>query len=192
MAGQRLASCEAEFSRLEGQSDPDLWAGAAAAWEANPYFCGYSRMREGEAALARRDAARAAAALAVAERIATSLRAELLRRAVETQAALISRPRSAERALPGDVIRGHFDLSPREREVLGLLVAGRSDGEIGETLFISPKTGSVHVSHIKDKLGAQNRVEIVTHAIGLGLAEALSSPTPIERPNVAAPVRPDE
>jgi DNA-binding CsgD family transcriptional regulator len=49
-------------------------------------------------------------------------------------------------------------------------VAGRTDGEIAEALFISPKTASVHVSSIKGKLGAGSRVEIATLAMRRGLA----------------------
>jgi DNA-binding CsgD family transcriptional regulator len=56
--------------------------------------------------------------------------------------------------------------------VLVLVAGGRSNSEIGEALFISKKTASVHVANIKAKLGAQSRVEIVTSAIGLGLVEA--------------------
>ena len=63
-------------------------------------------------------------------------------------------------------------LSPRELEVVRLLTAGRTDGQIADELFISKKTASVHVANIKGKLGAQSRVEIVTSAIGLGLVEA--------------------
>ena len=51
-------------------------------------------------------------------------------------------------------------------------MAGRSDGEIGEALFISKKTASFHVAMIKGKLGRTSRVEIATYAIGLGLVEA--------------------
>jgi DNA-binding CsgD family transcriptional regulator/Tfp pilus assembly protein PilF len=57
------------------------------------------------------------------------------------------------------------ELTPREREVLQLIVAGQSNAEIGEALFISRKTASVHVANIKDKLGAPNRVGIVTIAL---------------------------
>ena len=59
-------------------------------------------------------------------------------------------------------------VSPRELEVLLLIAAGQSDGEIAETLFISKKTASVHVAHIKSKLGARSRVEIATQALALG------------------------
>ena len=72
--------------------------------------------------------------------------------------------------------RGRYDLTPREREVLALVAAGRSDGEIAEALFISKKTASFHVAMIKGKLGARSRVEIATDAIGLGLIEAESQP----------------
>ena len=68
--------------------------------------------------------------------------------------------------------RGRYDLTPREREVLALVAAGRSDGEIAEALFISKKTVSVHVAIIKGKLGARSRVEIATDAIALRLVEA--------------------
>jgi DNA-binding NarL/FixJ family response regulator len=61
-------------------------------------------------------------------------------------------------------------LTPREVEVLGLLAAGRRDAEIAETLFISRKTASVHVSNILRKLEVANRVEAgrIGQAHGLG------------------------
>jgi predicted ATPase/DNA-binding CsgD family transcriptional regulator len=64
---------------------------------------------------------------------------------------------------------GRHDLSRRELEVLALVAAGRSDGEIAERLFISKKTASVHVTHIKDKLGVASRVEVALAGIRLGL-----------------------
>ncbi len=65
-----------------------------------------------------------------------------------------------------------------QREVLTLLAAGRSDGGIGDALFISRKTASVHVANIKATLGAASRVEIVVHAFGLGLVDAPARPEP--------------
>jgi ATP/maltotriose-dependent transcriptional regulator MalT len=60
-------------------------------------------------------------------------------------------------------------LTPREIEVLQLVAAGRSNGEIGNALFISTKTASVHVSNILAKLGVSGRGEAaaVAHRIGL-------------------------
>ena len=68
--------CEAEFSRLEGTSDPDRWASTAALWETlgSSYDVGYALMREAEATLARqRDRPRAARALNEAWAIANRL-----------------------------------------------------------------------------------------------------------------------
>ena len=76
-------------------------------------------------------------------------------------------------------LRDRYGLTPREREVLLLLTAGHSDGEIAKRLFISKKTASVHVARIKGKLGARSRVEIATDAIGLGLVD---SPTAADMP----------
>ena len=56
--------------------------------------------------------------------------------------------------------------------MLELLSDGRTDAEIGEALFISPKTASAHVSNIKGKVGAGSRTEIVAIAIRGGLARA--------------------
>jgi DNA-binding CsgD family transcriptional regulator len=67
--------------------------------------------------------------------------------------------------------RSRYDLTPRELEVLALLAAGQSDGQIAEALYISKKTAAVHVANIKGKLGAGSRVEIVTKALNLGLAQ---------------------
>jgi DNA-binding CsgD family transcriptional regulator/tetratricopeptide (TPR) repeat protein len=64
-----------------------------------------------------------------------------------------------------------FGLSPREREVLLLLAAGRTNREIGEHLFISQKTVGVHVGNILAKLGVSGRVEAAAVAIRLGLTE---------------------
>ena len=59
---------------------------------------------------------------------------------------------------------GH-DLSPREREVLALLVAGKTNPEIAEMLVISLPTVSSHVSHILSKLGVANRAEAASVAV---------------------------
>ena len=55
-------------------------------------------------------------------------------------------------------------LTERELAVLRLLGQGHTNAEIGRTLFISPKTASVHVTNILRKLGATNRVQAATIA----------------------------
>jgi DNA-binding CsgD family transcriptional regulator len=65
----------------------------------------------------------------------------------------------------------HGTLTKREVEVLTLVGRGRSDPEIAEAQFISPKTASVHVSNIKGKLGLESRLEVALRARDLGLVE---------------------
>jgi DNA-binding NarL/FixJ family response regulator len=72
-------------------------------------------------------------------------------------------------------------LSAREWEVLELVAAGRSNAEIAETLFISPKTASVHVTHILDKLGVNNRVEAATIAVRVGANQLPDADRPSDR-----------
>jgi LuxR family transcriptional regulator, maltose regulon positive regulatory protein len=60
-------------------------------------------------------------------------------------------------------------LSDREIEVLSLVATGLSNPEIAERLVVSTATIKTHVSHIYDKLDAQNRAEAVAHAKEKGL-----------------------
>ncbi|WP_198664064.1 helix-turn-helix transcriptional regulator [Jiangella endophytica] len=62
-------------------------------------------------------------------------------------------------------------LTDREREVLHLVAAGRSNRQIGEELFISTKTASVHVSNILAKLGVSGRGEAAALAHREGLLD---------------------
>lgn len=99
--------------------------------------------------------------LAAGREIAMSLEARpMLARAdaLADRYALTSRERQAS-----DVLTG------RETEVLGLLAEGRTNAEIATTLFMSPKTASVHVSRIIAKLGAGNRTEAAAIARRHGL-----------------------
>ncbi len=60
-------------------------------------------------------------------------------------------------------------LSPREREVLDLLVDGLVISQIARRLYISESTAKTHVANIYDKLGAGNRAQAVMAAVRLGL-----------------------
>jgi NarL family two-component system response regulator LiaR len=59
---------------------------------------------------------------------------------------------------------GH-DLTPREREVLALMVEGLQNPEIAERLTVSRSTAKAHVSNILSKLGAANRMEAISLAL---------------------------
>jgi non-specific serine/threonine protein kinase len=89
-------------------------------------------------------------------------------RALDREAAL-AEARTIPRPPPADQNRS-AGLSPREIEVLRLLVEGASDPEIAERLFISRKTASNHVHAILAKLGVANRTAAATLAVRLGLA----------------------
>ena len=60
-------------------------------------------------------------------------------------------------------------VTPREREVLGLIAQGLSNREIGERLFVSENTIKTHSSRLFDKLDARNRVQAVKKGKELGL-----------------------
>jgi DNA-binding NarL/FixJ family response regulator len=60
-------------------------------------------------------------------------------------------------------------LSPRERQVLGLLVEGRTQAEIAEQLRISPATAKTHVSRLYAKLNARNRSQALLATAREGL-----------------------
>jgi DNA-binding CsgD family transcriptional regulator/tetratricopeptide (TPR) repeat protein len=77
-----------------------------------------------------------------------------------------------------------FGLSVRERGVLAEIVAGRTNREIGDRLYISEKTVGVHVGNILAKLGVSGRVEAATVALRLGLVDDLAD---AKRPEPTGP-----
>jgi non-specific serine/threonine protein kinase len=60
-------------------------------------------------------------------------------------------------------------LTPRERDVLRLLVAGRSNREIAEALSVSHRTATTHVTNILTKFGVESRTEAAALAVRRGL-----------------------
>ena len=72
---------------------------------------------------------------------------------------------------PATTIKPHLggDLSPREREVLALLVDGMSNAQIAQRLIVSVAAVKYHVSSILSKLGAANRTEAAALARKYGL-----------------------
>lgn len=174
----QLTLAEAELARSENRRDPALWEGAAAAWESigRPYPATYARWREAEtlaAARNRETAARVAeAALQTARRLGSRwLVAEIEGLATRARLRVEGAPSPARRdgAAADD---DPFGLTPREREVLGLVAVGATNREIGERLHMAEKTASVHVSRILAKLDVRSRTEAAAVAHRHGLAGA--------------------
>ena len=64
-------------------------------------------------------------------------------------------------------------LSPREVEVLSLLVRGYSNRQIAATLFISARTVNSHVEHIYTKIGVGTRGSAAMYAMRHGIVDAI-------------------
>jgi predicted ATPase/DNA-binding NarL/FixJ family response regulator len=92
-------------------------------------------------------------------------------KAIREAETMVTTPQGSETAVSGDRdLAGRSGLSPREMEVLRLLVTGQSDHAIADTLFISRRTASKHVGAILAKLEATTRTEAAARAIRDGLA----------------------
>ncbi|MEU6679447.1 AAA family ATPase [Streptomyces sp. NPDC046925] len=176
----------AELLRAEDRDTPADWSAAVTAFEPldRPYDLARTRLRLAESLLA--TAAAGSDAEADRERAAG-----LLRQAGETAERLGSRPlaeavaelarrarlslntgdTASTRLTPVDPAEA-LGLTSRERDVLRRVAAGRSNRQIAEELFISPKTASVHVSNILAKLGVAGRGEAAALAHRLRLFPA--------------------
>lgn len=84
------------------------------------------------------------------------------------QAALVDAREALHDADAGETLSGAA-ITRREREVLDLIVAGRTDRDIATALYISERTASKHVSRILQKLDAVSRGDAAVRAVRLGL-----------------------
>jgi DNA-binding CsgD family transcriptional regulator len=152
------AMAHAEARELSGGPQPQAWQAAATAWDhcGDVYWAALSRFRTADALL-RAKADRSVAARIAAEALATARSLGAAPLAAELEL-LSRRGRLAAGSTPEDPLR-RLGLTEREAEVLDLLVEGRTNRQIGDALFISEKTASVHVTNLLRKLGVASRTE---------------------------------
>jgi len=178
-----IATAEAEWAWLRpGESDEVArWRDAVGRWDALcfPYPVAHARWRLSHAILSRSgSSAEASQELRSALAAADALGAKALARQIRKLGARArvdlesvssgEGPGARERATPG----ASTGLTARERQVLELLAVGLTNRRIAETLFITEKTASVHVTHILAKLQVTNRSEAGAIARGHGEAPA--------------------
>jgi DNA-binding CsgD family transcriptional regulator/tetratricopeptide (TPR) repeat protein len=171
-----LARAEASASGLGGEPDPALWERVVVAFDYGAvYEQAIARWHHAEALLAsgvEADTAMAAGVLLPAFEVAERLAA------VPLHDALVDLAHRARIELPGvEAIPRPVTVNPlteRERDVLERVALGRTNRQVGEELYISEKTVSVHLSRVMAKLGAGRRAEAVAIAYDRGL---LSTPS---------------
>jgi DNA-binding NarL/FixJ family response regulator len=77
---------------------------------------------------------------------------------------LLARVRALTRRSAPSAAARDANLTPREREVLGLMAEGLGQGDIASRLVVSPKTVGNHVEHILHKLGVHSRAQAIAFA----------------------------
>ncbi|MEU2053698.1 helix-turn-helix transcriptional regulator [Streptomyces bungoensis] len=166
----------AELLRADGRDSAAAWAEAVTAFECldRPYDLARVRHRLAQALLAHggeEERERALELLRLAGAVAGHLGARPLADAVArlAQRARLTLTHAPRRALAPADPADALGLTSRERDVLRLVSAGRTNRQIAEELFISPKTASVHVSNILAKLGVSGRGEAAALAHRMGL-----------------------
>jgi DNA-binding CsgD family transcriptional regulator len=157
-----LARLEAEWARLRWLAGVDapaveehiaLWRDSVDAFSyGDVYEQARSRARLAAVLRAAGQAGEAADVVAPARETARALRAEPLLAEIRALA--------TDRLTPSDATAGGSpSLTAREREVLALLVEGRTNRQVARQLYISEKTVSVHVSNVLAKLSVRSRAE---------------------------------
>ena len=167
MSAAFAETARAHLVTCEGEQSPEVWASVVERWRVlgMPFELGWALLRLGESAAREGHSCQARDAWDEALRIGNKVGALPLVAAAESAA------RRARVRLPTIPSRTptSFGLTTRELEVLRLLAGGATNSAIAQQLFMSPKTASVHVSHVIAKLGVANRTEAaaIAHKSGL-------------------------
>ncbi len=171
--GLAVAEVDAQRARMSGDDKVERWHAIADAWAevGRPYRAAMARWREAQAAEAAADREAAVGALHEAHRIASEPGAKPLLEHVNVAARRLRARIGDARATAPVSSEMPYGLTRREREVLALVAAGRTNREIAEALFISESTAGVHVSNILGKLGVATRTEAARVALDQGLLD---------------------
>lgn len=190
-APEPLWSAHAAWADAEltppGEDSTARWERVAEAWAAvgDPYAEAYARTRAAEAAALAQHRTRAADLLRRAAELAEPLRAAPLLDEIRMIARRsgVAVPDATGSPSADDDPLARLGLTAREIEILRLVTAGRTNRQIAESLVISVKTVSAHVSHILAKLGVATRGEAaaLAHRLGVFPASDLEPTTPDAR-----------
>jgi DNA-binding CsgD family transcriptional regulator/tetratricopeptide (TPR) repeat protein len=166
----------AEFRRAVGDAEASTWSSLAQTWAGlrDSYRAAYAQWRAAEVALAARTGRAAGTELLrAAHTTSEDLGARPLQHELEElarRARIDLRTDAPEDTMKAKAAPDTAGLSARELEVLGLLAAGQTNRQIGESLFITEKTAGHHVSSILSKLGVNGRVAAAGIALRMGLS----------------------
>ena len=157
-----VALCAAERARVDGAMSTDSWRHAVVETDALGAVAerAYARTRYAEALLGEGgDRAEATRALSEAVALFGDVPGAPIRLLAEQVGRRARLRLTVEPDAQGSAGNNVLGLTPREVEVLRLVAEARTNREIGEALFMSPKTASVHVSSVMRKLGVNRRAD---------------------------------
>jgi ATP/maltotriose-dependent transcriptional regulator MalT len=161
------AHAEVLFAVARGEASREAWLGVASAYEKvdEPVPQGYAVLQAAEWEAQNGNRGDASVLVRDADALACRVGDGLLRTATDAAARRIG-----VQLDPHARASAPFGLTDREVEVLRRVAAGRTNKQIAQELYISPKTASVHVSNILAKLGVAGRGEASAMAHQHGLA----------------------
>ena len=164
---------EGERGRMRGHADPEHWRSIADGLYGinRPFRALMARWREAEAAYGAGDRSSAVRVAGEAYQDASDLGATPLMAQLERLARKMRTRLTATASGETGAHVAPYGLTSREREVLTLVAAGRTNRQIGDELFISKSTAGVHVSNILAKLGVSTRADAGRIAVGEGITE---------------------
>ncbi|HEX5018189.1 MAG TPA: AAA family ATPase [Actinomycetes bacterium] len=171
MAGESAEAWKSHVDALllaaRGEQSRDAWLAVATAYEKieEPIPQGYALLQAAECEAQQGNRTEAAHLIRDVDGLACRVGPGLLRSAADAAARRVG----IDLDPVGSAAAAPFGLTDREVEVLRRVAAGRSNKQIAEDLYISPKTASVHVSNILGKLGVSGRGEAAALAHQHGL-----------------------